>query len=50
MSKSLARAIAEVRPGMTGHAYAFEFAEEFCEEMAAELGTTFSVRRTIIAG
>ena len=43
MSKSLARAIAEVRPGMTGHAYAFEFAEEFCQEMAAELGTTFSV-------
>jgi ornithine cyclodeaminase/alanine dehydrogenase-like protein (mu-crystallin family) len=46
VSKSLARAIAEVRPGFTASAYAFEYCEDFCDEMSAELGTTFAVCET----
>lgn len=42
VSKSLARAIAEVRPGYSASAFALEYCDEFCKEMAAELGTCFT--------
>jgi ornithine cyclodeaminase/alanine dehydrogenase-like protein (mu-crystallin family) len=43
IAKSIARAAAEVRPGLTGFGFAPELCEEFCADMAAELGTSFTV-------
>lgn len=46
VSKSLARAIAEVKPGYTATAFAFDYCQEFCNELEAELGTSFTACET----
>lgn len=46
VSKSLARAIAEVKPGYSATAFALEYCEEFCSELAAELGLSFTACET----
>ena len=43
VARVVAQAVAELRPGITGFAFANDMCEEFCADMAAELGTTFTV-------
>jgi ornithine cyclodeaminase/alanine dehydrogenase-like protein (mu-crystallin family) len=43
IARNMARGTAVVRPNFTGVAYGLAGAEEFCEEMSAELGVPFTV-------
>jgi ornithine cyclodeaminase/alanine dehydrogenase-like protein (mu-crystallin family) len=46
IARTMARASAAVRPNFTGVAFGLAGAEEFCEEMEAELGVPFKVAAT----
>lgn len=42
VARVVAQAIAELRPGIEGFAYASDMSEEFCADMSEELGTSFT--------
>ena len=43
VARVVAQATAELRPDITGYAFAHDMCEEFCADMAEDLGTTFTV-------